>query len=243
MLVDFCIPVRNEEQILEVNLGRLREFLIGRTWPFVWRVIVIVNGSNDSSATIAQSWAMRDSRLLSLVLAGGGKGLALRAGFKASPADILVFMDVDLAVSLDNLADLLSPLLHNQADLVFGSRLLPGSDTDRSFLRSLTSRGYNLLSRLILKHAFSDLQCGFKALRREVFAKIEPSLEDNQWFFDTELLILAQRSGYRLLEIPVSWRENRYEKRASKIKPLQDSYRFIRKLLIFQRRLRRRQLI
>ena len=148
-------------------------------------------------------------------------------------------MDIDLAVSLDNIPDLLQPLLNSQQDLVFGSRLLAGANTQRSFIRSLSSRTYNFLSRLILSHRFSDLQCGFKAMRRAVFSKISPYLQDKQWFFDTELIILAQRCGYRLLEIPVNWQENRYDKRASKIRLLRDGYRFVKRLLEFNWRLRK----
>lgn len=238
MTIDFCLPVYNEEKILAANLAYLRDFLIAQTWSFTWQITIIVNGSNDCSLAIAQDWADRYELLRVINLTKGGKGWAVREGFRNSPADILVFMDIDLAVSLENLVDLLQPLLLNQQDLVFGSRLLPRSETSRSMLRNLTSQLYNLISRLLLRHQFTDLQCGFKAMRREMFIKIDPALQDNQWFFDTELTILAQRQGYRLLEIPVNWQENRYQKRASKINPWRDGYRFIKKLIVFSWRLR-----
>lgn len=239
MRVDFCLPVWNEEKILEANLIRFQEFLNSRDWPFTWQIIVIINGSSDSSLAITDRLSSRDSRIKYLDLKSDGKGLAVRAGFRASSADLLVFMDIDLAVSLNNIPDLLQPLLAGQQDLVFGSRLLVGSNINRSFFRGFTSQVYNFLSRFLLDHSFADLQCGFKALRREVFQRLEPDLRDNQWFFDTELIILAKRRGYRLLEIPVDWQENRYAQRTSKIRPLQDGYLFLRKLIEFSRRLRK----
>ena len=153
MTIDFCLPVRNEASLLRENTLKLRDFLLTNVSAFSWRIIVVINGSNDSSALVAAQLATENKdQIVFKVLELAGKGRALKAGLSHSQADILAFMDIDLAVSLDNLPDLLKPLLERRADLVIGSRLLPDSETNRSWLRELSSRLYIFLSRLILKH-------------------------------------------------------------------------------------------
>jgi len=147
-------------------------------------------------------------------------------------------MDADLAVSLNDIPALIFPLFNNGSDLVIGSRLMSGSAVKRSWYRDITSYTYNYLSRCLLKHCYVDLQCGFKAIRREAFEKILPFLRDNYWFFDTELIILAQRLGYRVKEVPVDWQENRYLKRATTVKIFRDSLIFLKNLWQFRTYLR-----
>ena len=146
-------------------------------------------------------------------------------------------MDIDLAVSLEDLGALISPILNDESDLVIGSRLLKNSKVERSFFRSSSSLIYNFLSRQFLKHQFHDLQCGFKAFKSTVFLKVQPYLKDDQWFLDTELVILANFFKFRIKEIPVNWAENRYAKRTSKINPYKQSLIFIRNLISLRRRL------
>ncbi len=240
MTIDFCLPVRNEASLLRENTLKLRDFLLTNVSAFSWRIIVVINGSNDSSALVAAQLATENKdQIVFKVLELAGKGRALKAGLSHSQADILAFMDIDLAVSLDNLPDLLKPLLERRADLVIGSRLLPDSETNRSWLRELSSRLYIFLSRLILKHHLTDLQCGFKAIKREVYKNLEIYLKDDNWFFDTELVIYALRHGYQIKEIPVNWRENYYDERQSKINLLSDSWRFLKNLLALRHRLKK----
>jgi len=240
MLIDFCLPARNEEKILVGNVQRLNNFLESQNYSFDWQIIIIINGSQDNSeALVREMHSHNPQRINFLVLSKGGKGLAIKECWRQSSADILVFMDVDLAVSLDNLPALINPLINNEKDLVFGSRLLPSSHTERPVIREISSRSYNFLSRLILEHHFSDLQCGFKAIRRELFNQVSPWLRDNQWFFDTELIIVSQKLNYRLQEIPVDWQENRYDQRTSRIKAWQDSWPFIKNLISLRLYLRK----
>lgn len=237
-LIDFCLPVKNEEKILEANALRLFDFLESQKLEEEWRIVVIVNGSNDNSRVIAQKLVDEKGQRFKLYyVEKGGKGLALKQYFKISQADILVFMDIDLAVSLANLPSLLSPICGQKSDLVIGSRLLPGSQINRSFWRSLVSHSYNIVSRLILGHNLSDLQCGFKALTKELFNRIQPFLFDDGWFFDTELVIFASHFNYRVEEIPVNWREDRYDDRKSKIRVFVDVWAFIKNLFLIRGRL------
>lgn len=240
MLVDFCLPVKNEEKILADNVLKLEEFLSGRAWPFAWRLVLVVNGSADRSAAIASELAAgQPGRIKVLVLEAAGKGRAVKAGWSQSEADILVMEDIDLAVAPESTVDLLAPILRGESDLVIGSRLLAASQTDRSWWRSLSSRAYNLLSRQLLQHDFLDLQCGFKAVRAEVFKDLADKIRDDHWFFDTELVVWAKRLGYRVKEVPVNWRENRYAKRASRLNIWVSAGRFIINLLILRERLAR----
>ena len=140
-------------------------------------------------------------------------------------------MDADLAVALTDLPSLVTPLLNNEADLVMGSRLLKGSKKERSFFREFSSLIYIWLSKIILRHSFSDLQCGFKAINLQKFKQIVPLIKDNQWFFDTELIYLFQKNNWRIKEIPVDWSENRYQARRSKIKVFKDGWSFLKKLV------------
>jgi glycosyltransferase involved in cell wall biosynthesis len=238
MTIDFCLPVRNEESILESNLIKLRDFLISKEYSFDWQIIVILNNCDDDSENIIKRLiSLYPDNLKYLNVAPPGKGGALKHYFSKSRADVLVFMDIDLAVSLEDLDELINPILGGQEDLVIGSRLLKSSKVERSFFRSSSSVVYNFLSRQFLNHRFYDLQCGFKAFKLEVFSKVSPYLNDNQWFLDTELVILANFFNFRIKEIPVSWTENRYAQRVSKVSVYKHAWSFLRNLISLRSRL------
>lgn len=232
MTIDFCLPARNEESILEANLIKLRDFLILQNYSFTWQIVVILNNCDDKSEDIVNKLvSLYPSEFKYLSVDPPGKGGALKHYFSISRADILVFMDIDLAVSLENLADLINPIINDSYDLVIGSRLLKDSQVERSFLRSFSSVAYNFLSRRFLNHKFYDLQCGFKALKSAVFLKVQPYLNDNQWFLDTELVVLANFFKFRIKEIPVNWAENRYAQRVSKVSIYKHTLGFIKNLI------------
>lgn len=240
MRIEICLPVYNEEKILETNVLKLLDYL-NRDKFFQdkdWLLAIIINGSNDSSGKIARGLCLRfPDKIIFKEFMPGGKGLALKNYFLTSQAEILVYMDIDLAVDIQALPALLRPILNNQADLVLASRLLPKSRTDRSWHRTLSSYIFNAVSRLILGHNFSDSQCGFKAFRNELFRSVSTKVLDGRWFFDTELLVFSQKVGWRLQEIPVDWREERYQARPSKVKFFRDSIKFFINLLKLKKRL------
>ena len=239
MLVDFCLPIKNESLIIENSLNKLLAYCEKENFSFSWRIIGVINGSNDNSIDILKNFKERYPEKVDFIeLSEPGRGRALKKYWLISSADILSYMDADLAVSLDNLSALIMPLVNNEADLAIGSRLSNGSEIKRSIFRELVSQSYNLLSRILLNHKIADLQCGFKAIRSETFKKIYPYLIDNYWFFDTELVILASRFKYRIKEIPVDWQENRYVKRPSTVKVFHDSLLFVKNLTNFRKRLK-----
>jgi glycosyltransferase involved in cell wall biosynthesis len=238
MLIDFCLPVYNEEGIIKANTLATYNFLQSQNYPFAWQLVLIVNGSSDQTFNIAKDLSQAWPKIKVINFPQGGKGRAIKNYFAMSSADVLVYMDIDLAVDLKNLNDLINPIIKDEADLVFGSRLLKNSKTDRSYFREISSRIYNQLSRQILKHRFQDLQCGFKALKKSVFLSVQDKLLDNAWFLDTELIIFSHLGKYRLLEIPVNWQENRYQKRQSKVAVWKEAKNFFIKLLDLRKRLK-----
>jgi glycosyltransferase involved in cell wall biosynthesis len=206
--VEIVIPVHNEQRVLESSVRTLHGHM-RRHFSFPFRITVADNASTDETLTIARALARELPEVAVLHLADKGRGLALRSAWGASKADVLAYMDVDLSTDLSALAELVTPLLEHRGDIAIGSRLAPGAEVTRGIKREVISRAYNLLLRVVLGATFSDAQCGFKAGRRELIQALLEDVEDDAWFFDTELLWLAQRSKLAIHEVPVRWVEDR----------------------------------
>lgn len=240
MKIDFCIPIRNEALTLEDNLLKLKNYLESLNLAGDWQIVGANNGSSDSSLDILRRLQAQFPQRFSFSdILEPGKGRAIKTCWRESRADILVFMDADLAVDLSGVRTLVEPLLLNQADLVVGSRFMPGATAKRSWQRGLISKGYALFSQFLLGHDKSDLQCGFKAISRRAFKRIEAYLEDDTWFLDTELLMIAALSGNRILEIPVIWQENRHGKNKSNVNVFREGWSFLLKTIKLKRRLKK----
>src|SRR5216683_7440084 len=202
--VDIVVPVKNEERDLAPSVRRLVAYL-RESFPFTARVTIADNGSTDSTWTVASALAGELDEVRAVHMDLPGRGRALRQIWSESDADVLAYMDVDLSTDLNALLPLVAPLLSGHSDLAIGSRLARGSRVIRGPKREVISRSYNLLLRASLGAGFSDAQCGFKAIRREHARVLLPLTEDTGWFFDTELLVLAERAGLRIHEVPVDW--------------------------------------
>jgi len=202
--VEIVVPVYNEEQGLGPSIVRLRSYL-DRSFPFTSTVTVVDNGSTDGTWIVATGLAAELDGVRAVRLVGKGRGRALRAVWSTSRAPVVAYMDVDLSTSLDALLPLVAPLLSGHSDVAIGTRLARGARVMRGPKRELISRTYNLLLKTFLGNGFSDAQCGFKAARTEVARQMLPHVEDNEWFFDTACLVLAERSGFRIHEVPVDW--------------------------------------
>ena len=197
------IPVYNEEADLEASVLRVRDQLARLPWSH--RITIADNASTDGTAVLARRLAHAHDDVRVVHLAEKGRGRALKKVWADSDADVLVYMDVDLSTDLNALLPLVAPLISGHSDLAIGSRLRHGSRVVRGPKREVISRGYNLLVKGALRTRFSDAQCGFKAIRRDVAREVLPLVEDDAWFFDTELLVLAERAGLRIHEVPVDW--------------------------------------
>jgi len=202
--VEIVVPVYNEERTLDHSVRSLHAHL-ERAMPERWRIVIADNASTDSTAEIADRLAAELDGVAAAHLPVKGRGNALKAVWSASDARVLAYLDEDLSTDLAALRPLLAPLLSGHSDLAIGTRLARGSRIVRGGLREFTSRSYNLLLRTGMHAGFSDAQCGFKAIRADVARRLLPYIEDGGWFFDTELLVLAERSGLRIHEVPVDW--------------------------------------
>lgn len=203
-VLEIVIPVHNEEHDLPACLHRLHEYLRSEV-PYRTRIMVADNASTDHTLAVARRLRAQLPDVDIIHLDAKGRGGALAAAWRSSPADVVAYMDVDLSTDLSALMPLVAPLVSGHSDVAIGSRLTASSRVVRGVKRELVSRGYNLLLRGMLGAQFSDAQCGFKALRADVARRLLPLVVDTGWFFDTELLVLAERAGLRIHEVPVDW--------------------------------------
>jgi putative flippase GtrA len=203
-VLDVVIPVYNEETDLERCVRRLHAHM-SATLPYSFRITIADNASTDSTLYVAERLAREFDEVEVHHLDQKGRGRALNAVWSTSDAPVLAYMDVDLSTDLAALGPLVAPLVSGHSDLAIGSRLARGARVVRGPKREFISRCYNLILRSALAAKFTDAQCGFKAIRSDVARQLLPLVEDTGWFFDTELLVLAQRAGLRTHEIPVDW--------------------------------------
>jgi putative flippase GtrA len=202
--VEIVIPVRNEERDLAPSVRRLHAF-VGDRFPFTTQITIADNGSTDGTWDQALMLAGELSSVYAARLERAGRGGALRSVWSRSGADVAAYMDVDLSTDLNALLPLVAPLVSGHSDVAIGTRLARGARVIRGPRREVISRSYNLLLHATLGTGFSDAQCGFKAIRAGAAKQLLPLTADTGWFFDTELLVLAERAGLRIHEVPVDW--------------------------------------
>lgn len=206
-VLDVTLPVYNEEARLEHSLRQLHGHLTD-SFPHTFRITVADNASTDSTLRIAERLARELPELLVVRFQERGRGNALRRVWQSSPSPVLAYMEADLSTDLSALAPLVAPLISGHSDLAIGTRLAPSACVTRSPQREFISRSYNSLLRTVVGARFSDAQCGFKAIRADVAHRLLPCTRDDAWFFDTELLVIAERCGLRIHEVPVDWTDD-----------------------------------
>ncbi len=202
--VDVVIPVYNEERALERSITTLRDYLQKRC-PYRWRIVIADNASEDKTLDVARELSSLHPEVTYIHLHQKGRGRALRRAWMESEADVVSYMDVDLSTNLDAFPPLVDALVKGGHDIAIGSRLKKGAKVQRQMRREIISRCYNLLMKLMFRNKFSDAQCGFKALTRKAVVDLVPAVEDQGWFFDSELLLRAEEKGYVIHEVPVNW--------------------------------------
>lgn len=225
--VDLVIPVYNEERVLANSVATLSDWATEHL-PYRWRIVIADNASTDGTLAVAQRLAAEDPDGVAVVhLDRKGRGRALKKAWLESTADAMCYMDVDLSTDLAMITPLLAGVLEDGCDVAYGSRVSRGADVKRSLRREVNSRGYIALIKLLFWTKFADAQCGFKAITRDAAQRLLPRVQDGEWFFDTELLVLAEKSGYRLKEVPVKWVEDP----DSRVRFPQDIVKMARQLL------------
>lgn len=235
MKINFVIPTYNEALVIEKNLQTVLNFFAKNFNNHDWQIILADNGSGDKTIEIAKKISENNPRLIVWQTNQKGRGQALKKVWQTFPANIVGYMDADLATDLKHLPELINAL--NTADLAVGTRLGAESKTSRSFFREMTSRIYNFLAGYLVPLPVSDTQCGFKAMTNKSAELLLPLAEHPGWFFDTELLGLAKRFKLKVVEIPVSWQETPDKKRKSSVKVFETAIDYIKQLIKLRRRL------
>lgn len=228
--VELVIPVLNEERGLPACIETLRAFCNSRLPEHRCHILVADNGSTDGTVAVAERYARQFPGEVGVThLDVRGRGRALRKAWGESPADVLAYMDVDLSTDLAALPPLVDAIANGGYHVAIGSRLAPSARTKRSFKREVLSRGYNLIIKAMFFTRFTDAQCGFKAVSRSAARALLPAVTDNAWFFDTELLIIAEKRGFRIKEVPVRWVEDT-DSRVKLVKTVRDDLRGLLRL-------------
>lgn len=205
--VDVVIPVYNEEHILSQSIATLHDFLKNNMGDREWKITIADNASTDKTLEVAQGLAKQYPEVEVFHIDQKGRGRALRRVWLESKSDIVSYMDVDLSTELAAFPKIVQAI-EDGCGVATGSRLMRNSNVKRSFKRELTSRGYNFIIRALFFTKWHDAQCGFKSVSRKAVDELVPLIQNQEWFFDTELLILAGRKGYKIKEVPVAWVED-----------------------------------
>ncbi|MCH8050958.1 MAG: glycosyltransferase family 2 protein [Chloroflexi bacterium] len=207
--VDVVIPVYNEERALPQSIPELRAFLAGADFPYDWRIRIADNASIDDTPAVSRELEKQFPGEVEYVrIERKGRGFALKQVWGEGDAEVRTYMDVDLSTGLEAFPALTKAVAEDGYGVAIGSRLMKGARVTRSLKRRILTSGYNTMIKGMFFTRFSDAQCGFKAISREVAERVLPRIENNNWFFDTELLILAEKMGYRIKDVPVRWVED-----------------------------------
>lgn len=232
------LPCFNEEQVLEKNVNTIFSYAQKELSGYDWTILIIDNASDDKTFEIAKKLNQQNPKILIEKYLKKGRGAALKNIWQTHGGyDIYSYMDIDLATDLNHFSDLVRKL-DDGYNIAVGSRYVPGAKAQRSFKRKFMSKVYNLLLKLFLKVDFKDAQCGFKAFDSKSITNILPKTFDSGWFWDTEFMILAERGGYKIIEIPVAWREVRDEIRESKVSPLAEAFKQLKNIRLMRARLK-----
>jgi len=235
MKILIVLPAYNEELILEKSVLKLLAFC-RQNLKIDWQIIIADNNSKDKTAVIAKDLAAKFSAVRYLFVSQKGKGIAIKTAWQQYIADIYCFMDADLATDLLALPQLISGIKEGN-DLVIGSRFHSQSKVSRSLARKLTSQAYRLILKIILGLKINDAPCGFKAINQKTKEEILNSVKSQEWFFDSELVILAEKTGYKIKEIPVSWYDPREGQDKSRVKALSLGWEYFRQVLALRKRI------
>jgi glycosyltransferase involved in cell wall biosynthesis len=232
--LDIVIPARNEAPTIGDCLRLVMDKLADAS--FDWRVILVDNDSTDGTAETATVAIGASDRFCLVREDRPGKGAALVAGFRASKAEYILYMDADLSADLKHINEFFEQIQNTGSDMIIGSRLIDPSRVNRSFLRTATSRLFNFAVRLALKTRVRDTQCGFKMMKMSAIRPILEKIRETGWFFDTELILLAERRGLRISELPIRWEEQIFRGRRSKLNMLLDSVKTLVMLVRLKQR-------
>lgn len=237
MKILIVVPAYNEEKILEKNILILFDFCQNNISDN-WTIVIADNDSTDATAKIGQQLSNTHANIEYFDAGSRGKGLAVKTAWEKNSADVYVFMDADLATDLSSLPGLIAGIIKENFDIIVGSRFHKGSNVQRSLTRKFFSAGYRGILKILLRLKISDAPCGFKAINQRVKENILPRVKDNKWFFDSELIIIAENMQYKIKEIPVIWSDPRQGRDKSKVNPISLAKAYMKKVLEIKHRLK-----
>jgi glycosyltransferase involved in cell wall biosynthesis len=237
MKLNITIPCYNEEKILNNSINTLFKFLNENINEKEWNIIIVDNNSTDNTKKISKQLTEKFNRVKYIFTEKKGKGIAIKTGWKKFDADIYIFMDADLSTDLSSLPDLISGIKKEGYDMVVGSRFHENSNVKRTPLRKLISYSYRLIKKILTKSTVTDAPCGFKSTNKEIVKKVLPHIQDNEWFFDSELLIVTENKGYKIKEIPVKWEDIRESGDSSRVQVLSLSIKYFLSLIKLRKRI------
>lgn len=239
MKVVIVVPAYNEDLLIDDSVNKLRGFCEKNLQDYDWHIVIADNNSTDSTAEIGKKLEKEsDGKIIYKFIAQKGKGLAIREGWKSFEADIYIFMDADLATDLSALPILIKEL-ENGNDMVIGSRFIKGSSAKRTVIRKITSKVFSLITRLMFGLKIKDYPCGFKGANKNVIKNILPQIKNDQFFFDTELVIRSAKKGMKIKEISVIWQDRDRNKSKSNVNILKVTKEYLRELKKLKRELRK----
>lgn len=238
-LIHIVIPLYNEAGVIAGSVTTLIHFLLENNFPYRYKIILANNASTDNSLEICKELATKNSNVEVFDIGEKGKGLAVRKVWERSAeendVDVLAFMDADLSSDLSYFKPLVDAVVIGESDMAIGNRLGKTSKVySRKIIRKIMSRCYNILVRIVFNTGISDHQCGFKAMKKESFRAISGDLKENNFFMDTELIVLAKRRGMKISEVDIVWREGV----DSKVAILGSSLEFLKSIFNFKKRLK-----
>jgi len=234
MKILIVIPVYNEEEILEKNVLKLSNFL-EQNITYDWQITIADNQSTDNSGSVGKKLANQYDKIDYLYINEKGKGAAIRRGWQKITADIYCFMDADLATDLSALPEVITAIIDQNYDLAIGSRWLKKSQVKRQLIRKIISFSYHLLAKIIIRTKIRDLPCGFKAVKKNVVEQILPQVKNSHWFFDSELVLVAEKQNFKIKEVAVKWQEP--AKRKSRVNLFSIGRRYFLELIKLKKRL------
>lgn len=234
--ISVVLPAHNEANRIEKAVGELKKAL--REISSSFEIIIAEDGSTDGTDEKAKRIALADPSVVHLHSKERlGRGRALKKAFRIAKGEILAYVDVDLSTDMKHLKHLIEVIRDEKYDFATGSRMLKGSNVKRSFKRKVMSMVFNFIVRKILKSKIRDHQCGFKSFRKVSLMSIMEDIEDKYWFWDTEMLVKAQKAGYRVKEFPVRWEDK--GKGETKVKAIGDSAYMLYKVIKLRCQIRR----
>ncbi|MBD3359736.1 MAG: glycosyltransferase [Candidatus Buchananbacteria bacterium] len=225
-----ALPVYNEEKVLEKSVLKLYNYFKNNIKDD-WQIVIVNNASIDKTKKVADSLAQKFLKVDSLNLEDKGRGNALKNVWQKYEADIYAYCDIDLATDIFAFKKLFNSIINGSANIAIGARYIKGSQTKRTLNRLIYSKVYIFLVRLFFPTKIKDFQCGFKAVDKKTVSEILPLVKDKEWFFDTELLLIAEKNDFKIKEIAVQWKENP----ETKVKFIRTIYDYIENLIKFKK--------